>query len=80
SLAPRLREILAMLPPGTRPGSAPSEVIELLAAARRSRPEARRHARALRERLLAAPLPQDRGAPRVATPPAGHDRAQTRRG
>lgn len=80
SLAPRLREILAMLPPGIRPGSAPSEMIELLEAARRSRPEARRHARALRERLLADPLPQDRGTPRVATPPAGHDRAQTRRG
>ncbi|EYD72467.1 hypothetical protein [Limimaricola hongkongensis] len=64
ALAPRLREILAMLPPGTRPGDAPGEVIELIEAAGRSRPEARRHARALRDRLLADPLPRERPMPR----------------
>ncbi|MGX9846785.1 hypothetical protein [Limimaricola litoreus] len=56
-IAARLREILAMLPPGTRPGTAPAEAIELLEAAGRSRPEARRHARALRERLLGHLVP-----------------------
>ncbi|MGR3464212.1 hypothetical protein [Limimaricola sp.] len=64
ALAPRLSEILAMLPPGTRPGDAPGEVIELIEAAGRSRPEARRHARALRDRLLADPLPRERPVPR----------------
>jgi hypothetical protein len=54
-IAARLREILAMLPEGIRPGTAPSEVLELLDAAGRSRPDARRHARDLRARLLAEP-------------------------
>ncbi|WPY94798.1 hypothetical protein T8T21_01340 [Limimaricola variabilis] len=63
-IAARLREILAMLPEGIRPGTAPSEVLELLDAAGRSRPDARRHARDLRARLLAEPWSgQDAAAP-----------------
>lgn len=65
-LAARLREILAMLPSGIRPGTTPAEVLEILDAAGRSRPEARRHARALRERLLSDPLPQGRTPRRIA--------------
>ncbi|PHP28061.1 hypothetical protein, partial [Limimaricola cinnabarinus] len=57
-IAARLREIMAMLPPGARPGTAPAEAIALLDAAGRSRPEARRHARALRERLLGHLVPR----------------------
>lgn len=63
-IAARLHEILAMLPEGIRPGTAPSEVLELLDAAGRSRPDARRHARDLRARLLAEPWSgQDAAAP-----------------
>lgn len=72
-LAARLREILAMLPPGIRPGTAPAEALEILDAAARSRPEARRHARALRERLLADPLPATRSPRRSSDLPGSDD-------